>query len=117
MDRRMHVRRVADIDVQVTDVNAGQSHSGRMADVSRAGLCVILDLALPLGAPLRLEAADSILYGFVAYATPQGSSVRTGIELQQVLMGSTDLSQVLENCLRAFLPQLSGLRPPEMYLG
>jgi hypothetical protein len=117
MDRRTHARRVADMDVRVTDLNAEQSHSGRVVDVSRAGLCILLGSAIPVGTPLRLEAADSVLYGFIAYATSEGSIVRTGIELQQVLVGGTDLSRLLENCLRAFLPQLSGLTSPEMYLG
>jgi hypothetical protein len=117
MDRRLHARRIYDIHIRVTDLNSAQLHSGHVADVSRAGLCVILESSLPLGTPLRLEAADSVLYGFVAYATPDGSSVRTGIELQQVLMGETDLSRFFENCLRAFLPELAGLTSPQVFLG
>src|SRR6266852_7663952 len=117
MDRRLHPRRISDIDIRVTDLHSGHSYAGRVADVSRAGLCVVLEGDIPLGTSLRLEAGDSLLYGFVAYATAEGSSVRTGVELQQVLMGATDLSRLLENSLRAFLPQLSGLASPEMYLG
>src|SRR5712692_11282674 len=117
MERRQHPRRIADIDIRVTDLNAERSHAGQMADLSRAGLCVFLREGIPVGTPVRLEAADSILYGFVTYATPEGSDVRTGVELQQVLMGATDLSRFLEDCLRAFLPHISGLTSPEVYLG
>lgn len=105
------------MDVLVTDLNTEHSHSGRVADVSRAGLCILLDDTIPVGTPLRLQAADSILYGFIVYATAEGSTFRIGIELQQVLVGGTDLSRLLENCLRAFLPQLAGLTSPEIYLG
>jgi hypothetical protein len=117
MDRRLHLRRVADLDIRVTNLHSAGSHAGRVADVSRAGLCVVLDHGIPVGTPLRVEVADSVLFGFVAYAKTEGSGVRTGIELQQVLLGATDLAQLLENCLRAFLPQLSGLTSPEVYLG
>jgi len=117
MERRRHPRRVAEIEIKVTDINAAESHEGRVCDVSRAGLCVVLARTIPVGTPLRLEAADSVLYGFVTYASGEGMAIRTGIELQQVLMGATDLSRLLENSIRAFLPNISGLSSPEVYLG
>ena len=118
MERRQHPRRLADLDIRVTDLHAGLTYAGHVADLSRTGLGVFLASQLPDGTPLRLEAADSVLYGFVVSSvTQEDARVRTGIELQQVLIGATDLSRVLEHNLRAFLPEVTGLPAPEAYLG
>src|SRR5262249_47319105 len=79
IDRRADTRQAAEMDLLATDLKAAAVHEGRVADVSRSGLCVILDTAIPDGTPLRLEAADCVLYGFVCYTNHEGANVRTGI--------------------------------------
>jgi hypothetical protein len=117
MERRYHPRRLADLRVQATNLHTGCVHSGRVENMSKAGLCVLLAEEIAEGTPLRMEVADSIVYGFVTYARFGNEGFRTGIELQQVLIGVSKLARILESDLRAFVPDLAGLPAPEAYLG
>jgi hypothetical protein len=50
-----------------------------------------------------------VLYGFVAHSTPERSYFRTGIEIVQVLIGGSDLSQLLKSTLEETMPDVEWL--------
>jgi hypothetical protein len=52
----------------------------------------------------------SVLYGQVAYCLPDDTAFRTGIEVYRVLLGGTDLSDILRAVLRQEMPTLEGTR-------
>ena len=58
---------------------------------------------------VRLNIDDSVLYVFVAYSTPERSYFRTGIEVVQVLIGGSDLSQLLKAKLEEAMSDLECL--------
>lgn len=112
MDGRFETRYPADLEAWVTDLqNMGHSACGVVRDISNSGIC--LSTPIPLGPAdvVRLDIADSVLFGFVTYANPEPSQAeeprwRTGIEVQRVLMGGSDLGQLLKKVLEEQMPQL-----------
>ena len=105
MDRRLHNRALADLDVQVVRFRKqDQFVSGRLEDISESGLCVILPCELVQDELVRLEAADCTLFGHVVYCTWQRNAFRTGIEVERVLLGNTDLAKLLRTTLQDTMP-------------
>jgi PilZ domain len=94
--------------VWVTDLlKPGRSASGTMRDISNSGLCVVTPLPLTPGDMVRLDVAESVLFGIVTHATAEGADWRTGIEIERVLIGDSDLSRVLHLVLQESMPDLA----------
>lgn len=115
MDGRFDPRYPANMEVWVTDLqNEGYSACGTIRDISASGVCVAVPLALAAGDVVRLDIADSVLYGFVTYSeaeaytldTAERDSWRTGIEVQRVLIGDSDLGKLLRQVLNAEMPRV-----------
>ena len=101
VDRRLHSRSIADLEVQLTRLGKQeQRFSGTLADISDAGLCLILPCELWPEELVKLEVADSTLFGHVVYSTWKRNAFRTGVELERVLFGETDLANLLRTALR-----------------
>jgi hypothetical protein len=108
VDRRLHNRALADLDVEVIRLRIEeQTVSGRIEDISDAGMCLILPCELVPDELVRLEAADSTLFGHVVYSDWKRNAFRTGIELERVLLGGTDLADLLKSALQDTLPGLT----------
>lgn len=98
------------MDVYVTRLtHPTWSGHGHVADISNSGVCITTPFELAAGDIVRLEMADSNLFGFVAHAAREGDGFRAGIEIQRVLIGGTDLSRVLQTALRQALPDVPGV--------
>jgi len=71
-------------------------------------MCVILPCELLPDELVRLEAADCTLFGHVVYSTVYSTSsrnaFRTGIEVERVLLGNTDLADLLRTALEHTMP-------------
>ena len=107
MDQRIHDRLPVVLQVRVTDLATPEcSASGDAIDLSESGIGVYLPLQFMPGTAVKLNIKDTVLYGFVAYACPERSFFRTGIELVQVLLGSSGLSQLLKAALEEAMPNL-----------
>jgi len=65
-----------------------------------------LPLPFTPGSPVRLNINDSVLFGFIAYSTPERSFFRTGIEVVQVLVGNSDIAQLLKTALEERMPNV-----------
>jgi hypothetical protein len=105
VDRRLHSRALADLDAQVIRLTKHQqSVAGTVADISKAGVCLILPCELRPGELVRLEVADSRLFGYVAYSTWKRQAFRTGVEVERVLLGGSDLAQLLQSALQDTMP-------------
>jgi hypothetical protein len=107
MDRRFHERRPASFQVRVTEISTPEvSASGQASDISESGIGIDLPLQFQPGSVVRLEINDCVLFGFVAHSTPQRTGFRTGIEVVQVLLGTSDLAQLLKATLQEAMPAL-----------
>ncbi|HEY1758650.1 MAG TPA: PilZ domain-containing protein [Bryobacteraceae bacterium] len=110
MERRFDHRHLTDLEVSITRLtHPAWSGLGQIADISKTGVCVKTPFELAEGDVIRLEIADSNLFGFVVHASLEGSAFRAGIEVQRVLMGVSDLSRVLHLALRQVLPEVPGV--------
>jgi len=110
MDRRFDYRLPTEMDVRVTRLTQpALTGPGQIADISNSGMCVKAPFELAAGDIVQLQIADSNLFGFVVYASLEGTAFRAGIEIQRVLMGGSDLSKLLHQALRQALPQVPGV--------
>ena len=110
MDRRIDERHPTGLQVRVSEIDyLDFSASGQVVDLSQSGIGVYLPLQFTPGSAVRLNINDSVLYGFVAYSTPERSYFRTGIEVVQVLIGGSDLSQLLKTTLEESMPDVKWL--------
>ena len=133
MEKRHSYRQPVAFQVRVTAMaNPGLTVSGETLDISESGIGVCLPLQLTSGSLVQLEIADSVLYGFVAHsrewssmsepsfarnkswigdsesnAAPfLGRLFRTGIEIVEVLIGTSGLSQLLKANFEERMPHL-----------
>ena len=135
MEKRHSYRQSIAFQVRVTLLaNPGITVSGETLDISESGIGVCLPIQLSSGSLVQLEIADSVLYGFVAHSrewapmsepsfarnkswvgesesnTATTSSIgrffRTGIEVVEVLIGTSGLSQLLRANFEERMPNL-----------
>ena len=110
VDRRVHERHRADFQVRVTELaDPDFSASGQVVDISESGLGVHLPLQFMAGSVVRLTIKDSVLFGLVAHSEPERSYFRTGIEVVQVLIGESELSNLLKATLEKAIPNVQWL--------
>ena len=106
MDRRFDQRFPSDSQVVVTDIDSqSESCTGTLLDMSVSGICVQLPVSKPSGTLVKLEFADTVLYGQVAYSQEENGSqekpggFRTGVSVERVLFNASDLSNILESLI------------------
>ena len=116
MDRRQHERVAVQFEARVTTPKSRNSFFTTVTDVSKSGLCITIPESLNPGDPIRVEMADSVISGRVAYSNPETSMFRIGIEVQKVQLGTTDLSHLLQRTLNDVMPDAVGLEPVEAHL-
>jgi len=105
VDRRLHTRSLADLDVQLTRLRKQESTvAGKIADISEAGLCLVMPCEFWPEEMVKIETADSTLFGHVVYSTWKRNAFRTGVEVERVLFGGTDLADLLRAVLRHTMP-------------
>jgi len=135
MEKRVSFRQAIAFQVRVTAMaTPGLTFSGETLDISESGIGVCLPIQLSSGSLVQLEIADSVLYGFVAHSrewapmsepsfarnkswvgetesntatVPSiGRVFRTGIEVVEVLIGTSGLSQLLRENFEERMPNL-----------
>ncbi len=100
MHRRFEERSSTQFDIVVTDLSCeSRTGAGQVCDISKSGICATLPIDLAPGSAVRLEIADSTLFGHVVYSKPDGARFRIGIEVVRVLWGGTDHSRLLQSTL------------------
>ena len=110
MERRLHPRAQVQFEAKVTNrAKPEESAIGKLCDMSDSGISVILPFRLVAADLVELEVADSLLAGRVIYSNPEDSSFRTGIAIQKVQLGNSDLSSLLQRTLLESMPSLPGV--------
>jgi hypothetical protein len=107
-------RHQANLDVTVTDIaKPERSASGRIADISEAGISAELPLRFDINVPVKVQMGDCTLFGHVTHCTgvgPGAQSYRTGIEVARVLVGQSDLSRLIKAVLAESMPATPGVK-------
>ena len=118
MERRLHPRTLVHFEAKVTNLRAREKASwGRVCDMSKSGITVVPPLQFAPADLVQLEMADSVLLGCVVYSIPEDSQFRTGIVVQRVQLGDSDVSNLLQETLRETIPSTPGVEHSEIYLG
>jgi hypothetical protein len=120
MERRQHERFRVQFEVRVTKLDEQkQAVLGRVTDASNSGLSIVLPLALAPRDLVQLEMADSVLYAHVIHSVSEGSApdeeFRIGVEVEQVLLGTTELASLLRKTLIDVMPETKGLEQSEVF--
>jgi len=115
MERRLDERYQTNLDVTVTDIAAPERvASGQIVDISQSGICVNLLSRFALGAVVKAQLADCVLFGHVMDCNQIDSthpqSFRTGIEVVRVLIGESDLARLVNAVLAEKMPDTPGIR-------
>lgn len=117
MDRRLESRFESNLEVSVTDLaRPGRCVAGLLHDISNSGVCVLTPIPLEAGDPVRLEIRDASFFGIVTYSRAEESSWRSGVAVQRVLLGGSDLSRLLEALLADVMPSVA-IGGPEAFRG
>ena len=96
MERRLHERYPANLDAAVSDIAMpDRTAAGRLVDISASGVRAEVPLAFPIGAIVKLQIADSTLFGHVIYCRCEEKTNQIGIEVVRVLIGESDLARLL----------------------
>ena len=97
MERRREIRYAYDTAIRLTVIGdeSGEWANGRLVDISTSGLSVLLSQPLQEGCAVRVEVEDNIVYGFVVHCQALGYRFRLGFELQEVLLGGSNLSNLI----------------------
>lgn len=117
MERRQHQRNQVHFEAKVTSLTTrARSSMGRVSDLSKSGISVVLPLQLEPGESIQLEMADSVMVGRVIYSNPESLLFRAGIEVERVELGASSLADLLQRSLMQSMPGLPGLEPAETRL-
>lgn len=109
MDRRLDRRFPVDLAAKITDLSSRACVTGTVSNISASGVCVISPGQFDPGTVVKLEVADSALFGQVVHCTPDGLTFRIGIEVVRVLLGGTGLADLLNAVLVDTIPATPGL--------
>jgi hypothetical protein len=109
MERRLHPRTEVQFETKVTSLKTRQSCLGRTCNISESGISVVQPLQFAPDDLVQLEMADSVAVGRVVYSSPEGAQFRVGIEVQQIQMGGSDLSNLLRRTLMETMPSVPGV--------
>jgi hypothetical protein len=80
------------------------SASGQSIDISESGIGVYLPLKFIPGSAVEININDSSLFGVVTHSMPERSFFRTGVEVWQVLIGRSELAELLKATLQEKMP-------------
>ena len=117
MERRLHQRNQVHFEAKVTSLTSrAHSSMGRVSDLSKSGISVVLPLELAPGESVQLEMADSLVVGRVIYSNAESSLFRVGIEVERVELGASSLANLLQRTLMQEMPGLPGLEPSVTHL-
>jgi hypothetical protein len=101
MDLRQHERLKTQLEVRVVDLTWDEpAVRGEMVDVSSAGVCVVLPSEMAHGDTVRVDFSEGSLFGQVVHVTPGQGGFVTGVEVFDVLLGTSDLARLVQNALR-----------------
>ena len=100
MESRRECRFETDQEITVTLLGeVDTTFAGKVVNVSGTGICLQSSQALPPGAALKIELADTLLLGEVIYCRSEAAHYHSGILLEQALYHTRDLAALSERLL------------------
>jgi hypothetical protein len=110
MERRLHERYPANLDAVISDIAVpSRTAHGKIVDISETGVRAEAPLELAVGALVKLQIADSTLFGHVIHTRCVQQNYQIGIEVVRVLFGESDLGRLLNAVLAEGMPHTPGV--------
>lgn len=101
MERRDATRLPAQIPIEFVVLGEQpQRLNGRIRDISEGGLKLETEIALKPGAFIKIEFEDSAMYGELKYTCRWMNSFLSGVYIEQVLVGKSELSRLIALTLK-----------------
>jgi hypothetical protein len=111
MDRRLDRRHQTNLAVTVTEIaDPGRVASGQIVEISQSGISANISRHLVLGASVKVQLADCVLFGRVT-SCDEEPAFRVVIEVVEVLLGESDLSRLVNAILVNVMPTMPGIIP------
>jgi hypothetical protein len=100
MDQRREPRFQSDQPIVVNILSDPPTQmAARVTNASGRGLGLVTPEPIPPGAAIRIEIDDAVVLGESIYCRPDQGSHYVGVELDQVLVGLTELGKRLETLM------------------
>jgi PilZ domain len=113
-ENRLHQRFPTNLDVVLTDIaNPDHVGTGWIVDVSRTGIRARMPKRVDPGAMVKLEVADCALFGQAIRCSEDAGGYEIGVEIVRVLIGRSDLAQLVNTILAEAAPNTPGVRAGE----
>lgn len=71
----------------------------QLVDASAQGLCILTPHTVPPGHIVRIDFSEGTVFGQVVHSMNDGTQFRTGVEVFDILLGSSSLAQLLSQVL------------------
>lgn len=99
VDRRKEPRFQPNLPVTVTVLGypPGPTLKGRVMDVSGSGIRLSVPLPVALGAPVKVEANETLSLGEVCRCLPDGDGYELGLQLSHTLTTLLDLDKAMRD--------------------
>lgn len=108
MNLRLHERMPADIEIRVANLTQGEAagtSTAWMLDASKSGIAMLTRTRFGMNDTVRLDFQDCQLFGHIIYVTEEdGGMFRTGVSVEEVLLGRSDLARLVEALSAASQP-------------
>lgn len=109
-ENRLHQRFPTNLDVVLTDIaDPDQAGTGWIVDVSRTGIRARMPKKVDPGTIVKLEVADCALFGQAIRCSEDGGAYEIGVEIVRVLIGKSDLAQLVNTILAETVPNTPGV--------
>jgi PilZ domain len=100
MDLRSEPRFPTDEPVRVTVLGGTKIEAdGRIVNISGRGMRLLINTQVPAGAAIRVDVDGSLLLGEVAYCYADGEQYAVGLQLEQALTISEELSRLMRRLI------------------
>ena len=96
MERRKEPRFKTNQPAELRILDDGGTCQATLLEISGKGLRVRVDGPLKLGAPVRLDVEQTIILGEVTHSTSSADGYEAGIQVEQVLTKTDDLTRLIE---------------------
>ena len=101
MERRYDTRIPIDLPVKYAILGSDYDRlAGHVRDVSEGGLRMTTDIVLNVGAFLRIQLEDCVLFGEVKYCCPWMGGYVSGCYVERVLLGDSEISRLISVTLQ-----------------
>jgi len=102
MEQRREPRIHVEQPVAVTVLSGQQTrHGAHVTNFSQRGMRLLMAAAIPAGAAVKVECDDAMMLGEVVYCYSAGAQYAVGLELQQAVVGVSELARLSERLLGA----------------